>query len=61
MARGISRNYLKKSRVSKGDQEKIMRNFNECLFLALEFPIFLHFRRISRGLALFCLEFPGLK
>ena len=43
-----------------GDQEKILWNFQGSWFLALEFPrdvteIF----RISRGGALFCLEFQG--
>ena len=48
--------------ISKGDQEKIMWNFLWSLFLALEFPRDLtQLFGISRGLALFCLEFPGLK
>ena len=49
--------------ISKGDQGKIMWNSHEeSLYLALEFPRDLtQFCGISRGWALLCLEFPGLK
>ena len=45
---------------SKSDQEKLMKNFHG--FLALEFPSDLtQFGATSRGGALFCLVFPGVK
>ena len=50
------------SRISKDDQEKIMRNFQGSLFLALEFPKDLtQLCGISRGWSLFCLVVPGEK
>ena len=52
----------KQSAISKGDQEKIMWNFQGSLFLALEFPRDLtQFCGISRHWALCCLEFPEVK
>ena len=43
-----------------GNQEKIIWNFQGCWFLALEFPRDVaKICGISRGGALFCLEFPG--
>ena len=48
----------KRSRISRGDQEKIMRNSQGSWILALEFPMAVtQFGRISRGEALFRLEF----
>ena len=48
-----------RSGISNGDQEKIVWNFQGSWFLALEFPRDLtQFCGISRGGALFCLEFP---
>ena len=49
--------------ISRGDdQEKIMWNFQGSWFLALQFlRDVTQFCRISRGGALFCLAFPGLK
>ena len=45
---------------SKSDQEKLMKNFHG--FLVLEFPSDLtQFGATSRGGALFCLVFPGVK
>ena len=45
-----------------GGQEEIMWNFQGSLFVVLEFPRDrTQFFGISRGLALFCLEFLGVK
>ena len=46
-----------------GDQEKIIWNFQESWFLALEFPRDLtHFVEFALlGRALLCLEFPWIK
>ena len=50
---------LKRSGISNGDQEKIVWNFQGSWLLALEFPGDLtQFCGISRGGALFCIQFP---
>ena len=52
----------KRSGMSRGDQEKIMLNFHESWFLALEFQMDVtQFYEISNGKALFCPEFPRVK
>ena len=52
----------KQNGILKGDQEKIVWNFQGTWFLALEFSRDLtRFCRISRGGALFYLDFPGVK
>ena len=53
---------LKQSGISKGVQEKIMKNFQWSWFLALGFPRDVtQFCGISKGGALFSLKFPGVK
>ena len=53
---------LKQSGISKGVQEKIMKNFQWSWFLALEFPRDVtQFCGISIGGALFSLKVPGVK
>ena len=53
---------IKNSGIPKGDQEKIMWNFQGSWFSVLEFPRDLtKVCRISRDGALSCLEFPGVK
>ena len=48
--------------ISRGDQEKVIWNFQESWFLVLEFPRDVtQFFTISSGGALICLEFPGVK
>ena len=48
--------------ISRGDVEKIIWNFQGSWFLVLEFPRDVtQFFTISRGGALICLEFPGVK
>ena len=48
--------------ISRGDQEKNMRNFQRFWFLALEIPRdVIQFCVISRGGAFFCLELQGIK
>ena len=57
-----SRDQLKRSGNSGGDQEKIMWNFHGSWFLALEFPSGVSKScEISRFEALFCPEFPRIK
>ena len=57
-----SRDQLKRSGNSGGDQEKIMWNFHGSWFLALEFPSGVSKScEIFRFEALFCQEFPRIK
>ena len=52
----------KRSEIFRHDQKKIVWNFHEFWFLALEIPIcFTRYGGISRGEASFCLESPRVK
>ena len=55
-------NFAEVCGISRGDQEKIMWNFQGSWFLVLKFSRDVtQFCTISRAGALFCLEFPGVK